>query len=83
MHESYFNPQNTQKYVVNIDLLERSQLNSLSRKYALEAVNWNSESFDLWKMLYLIRDSTQIEKSLALSKMKNLDPFNPDVTSVR
>ena len=83
MDGSYFNPQNAQKYVENIDVLERSELYDLSRTYALQAVKWNPESFDLWKLLYLVRNSTEKEKLLAISNMKRLDPLNPDVTSIK
>lgn len=77
----YFNPANSMKYVVTIDLLESSNLPELAHKTALEAVEFNPESFELWKMLFLVRNSTQEEKSLALENMKRLDPLNPEVTA--
>jgi hypothetical protein len=83
MQASYFNPQNSMKYLTNIQTLEQSSLFDLSRKYALQAVKWNPEAFDLWKILYLIRDSTAEEKALALENMKRLDPLNPDITSIQ
>lgn len=83
MQSSYFNPQNSMMYLTNIQTLEQSNLFELSRKYALEAVTWNPEAFELWKVLYLIRDSTASEKALALENMKRLDPLNPDVTSIK
>ncbi|CAN2231181.1 O-antigen ligase family protein [Candidatus Planktophila dulcis] len=83
MQASYFNPQNSMMYMTNIQSLEQSGLFNLSYKYALEAVKWNPESFDLWKVLYLIRDSTAEDKVLALENMKRLDPLNPDVTSIQ
>ena len=83
MQVSYFNPQNSMKYLTNIQTLEQNGVYNLARDYALEAVKWNSESFDLWKVLYLIRDSTAEEKNLALENMKRLDPLNPDVTSIQ
>jgi hypothetical protein len=83
MKSNYFNPQNSMKYLTNIESLERSSLFELSHKYALEATKWNPESFELWKVLYLIRDSTAEEKELALKNMKRLDPLNPDVTSIK
>ena len=81
MKTSYFNPPNSMKYLKNIQTLEQSNLNDLSRKYALDAVKWNPDVFDSWKVLYLIKNSTPEEKSLALKNMKRLDPLNPDVTS--
>lgn len=80
MVPGYFNPQNGTKYLANIQALEQSGLFELSHKYALEAVSWNSESFDLWKALFLVKNSTTAEKNLALENMKRLDPLNPDVT---
>ncbi|CAN2171102.1 hypothetical protein MCEMZLE2_00050 [Candidatus Nanopelagicaceae bacterium] len=79
---SYFNPANTNKYMITVQIFEENQLFELSHKYALEGVSWNSESFELWKILYLIKNSTPEEKSLALANMKRLDPLNPDVTGV-
>jgi hypothetical protein len=83
MRANYFNPQNSIKYLTNIQTLEQSNLFEMSHKYALEAVKWNPEAFELWKFLYLIKDSTAEEKALALDNMKRLDPLNPDVTSIK
>ena len=83
MQDGYFNPQNSMRYLTNIQTLEQSSLFNLSHQYALEAVKWNPEAFELWKVLYLIRESTVEEKALALENMKRLDPLNPDVTSIR
>lgn len=83
MISSYFNPQNSMRYITNIQLLENSNLPDLARKYALEAVQWNPESYDLWKLLYLLRNSTPEDKSKAVDNMRRLDPLNPDVTAIR
>jgi len=83
MQSNYFNPQNSTKYLTNIQTLESSNLFDLSHKYALEAVKWKPESFELWKVLYLVKNSTAEEKATALSNMKRLDPLNPDVTSIQ
>ncbi len=83
MKSSYFNPQNSWKYMVNIQNLEQSNFPELAHKYALEAVNWNPEAFELWKTLFLVKNSTLDEKNLALENMKRLDPLNPDVTSTK
>jgi len=83
MRPSYFNPQNSSKFLNNIQTLENSGLFELSHKYAKQAVAWNPEDFYLWKILYLISASTPEEKSNALLNMKRLDPLNPDVTSIK
>lgn len=77
---TYFNPPNSQKYLLNIQNLEESSQYDLAHRYALEAVKWNPECFDLWKILYFIQKSTPNEKALALRNMKRLDPLNPDLT---
>lgn len=79
---SYFNPATTNRYLTTVQIFEQNQFFDLSHKYALEAVKWNPESFELWKILYLIRNSTIDEKNKALDNMKRLDPLNPDVTEV-
>jgi hypothetical protein len=81
MVESYFNPHNSTKFLANVQAFEQANLTDLAHKYAIEAVKWNPESFDLWKVLYLIQASTAEEKALAIENMKRLDPLNPDVTA--
>ncbi len=81
MESSYFNPLNSQKYAINIQAYESSSLFEFSHKYALEAVEWNPQAYELWRILYLIKNSTEAEKQLAISNMKRLDPLNPDVTA--
>jgi hypothetical protein len=83
MAPGLYNLQNSSKYLNNIQTLEGSNLFDLSHKYALEAVEWNPEAFELWKVLYLVKNSTLEERALALQNMKRLDPLNPDVTSIQ
>jgi hypothetical protein len=83
MKSSYFNPQNVNRYVMNIRLLEESNFKDLAYKYALEAVAWNPESFDLWRYLYYVSNAKPEDKELALAKMKELDPLNHNVTAAR
>jgi hypothetical protein len=83
MTPGYFNPQNSMKYLTNIQTLESSGFFELAHRYALEATKWNAESFDLWKVLYLVKNSTPAEKDLALENMTRIDPLNPDVTSLQ
>jgi hypothetical protein len=83
MEPGFYNLPNTSKYLNNINTLEGSNLFDLSHKYALEAVAWNPEAFDLWKILYLLKNSTAAEKALAIQNMQRLDPLNPDVTLIQ
>jgi hypothetical protein len=82
MRPGYFNPQNSAKYMGNIRAFEQAQLFDLAHSYALQAVNWNPESYELWRILYFVSKSTQEEREIALMNMKRLDPLNPDVTSL-
>jgi len=75
----YLNPQNSYKYASAVQLLESSKLYDLAYKYAQIGVEFNSDNFDSWKVLYLITKSTPEDKDLALENMKRLDPNNPNV----
>jgi O-antigen ligase len=75
----YLNPQNSYKYTNAVQLFESSKLYDLAYKYALIGVEFNSNNFDSWKVLYLISKSTPEVKARALENMKRLDPNNPNV----
>ena len=79
LQPSYMNPSDSYKYAQAVHLLNSSNLNDLALKYAQQAVLFNSENFDAWKQLYVLPNSSQDEKSLALTNMKRLDPKNNDV----
>ena len=81
LQPTYMNPQNSYKYGNSIGILEQSGLTEKARQYALAAVQFNPNSFEAWKTLYLISGSTDAEKAQALQNMKRLDPLNPDVRS--
>lgn len=81
MQAGYFNPLNANRFITNIRLLEESKLGELARKYTLEAIEWNPEVYDFWRILYFISMATPQDRELALAKMKELDPHNPDVTA--
>jgi len=78
---SFMNPSHSLKYLASIQSFESSNLPDLAYKYAVEAVKFNPNNFELWKVFYLIQASTPEEKALALENMKRLDPLNPDVTA--
>jgi hypothetical protein len=78
---SFMNPQHATRYLISIQAFEGSGLPELAHKYAKEAIKFNQDNFDLWKVFYLIQASTPEEKALALENMKRLDPLNPDVTA--
>lgn len=78
---NYFNPESSFKYLQIVGVFEQSNLSDLSHKYALQAVRFNPHSYESWRLFTLIRNSTPNEKQIALVKMKELDPLNPNVFS--
>ena len=76
---SYLNPMNSNKYQQAIQLFESNKLPDYAYKYAKVAVQFNPNTFDSWKLLYYIANSTQADKDLALQNMKRLDPRNPKI----
>ncbi len=76
MRVTYLNPVNSYKYLVNVQIFERSGLHELAHKYAKEAVRYNPDYFDSWRLLYVLKASSQEDKSNALKNMQRLDPKN-------
>jgi hypothetical protein len=79
LEPGYLNPQNNQKYFMTIQIFEQSKLFDLSHQYALEAVAFNPNAYDLWKLLSLLQNTTEAEKESALENMRRLDPLNPNL----
>ena len=76
---SYLNPHTSFRYGTAADLFESSKLYDLAYKYAKLGVEFNPDSFDAWRLLYLISKSTPQEKALAFENMKRLDPKNKNL----
>lgn len=76
---SYFNPESTYKYLQIVGAFEQSGLTELAHKYTLAAVKFNPHSYESWRLFTLIRSATPEEKQVALRKMKDLDPKNPNI----
>jgi hypothetical protein len=79
---SYLNPQNSMRYASATQLFESNKLYDLSYKYAKIGVEFNPDSFDAWKLLYYITNSTPADKALAKNNLKRLDPNNPKIFDV-
>jgi hypothetical protein len=62
-----------------VQILESSKLFELAHKYAEIGVQFNPDNFDAWRVFYLITNSSQEEKAIALMNMKRLDPKNSNV----
>lgn len=81
LEPSFMNPSNSNRYFSSAQLLEANKFSTQAHQVITDALEFNSESFDLWKMLYLLQSSTELERAEALQNMKRLDPLNPDVTA--
>ena len=79
LQPSFLNPANTAKYAQAVQLFESNKLPDLAYKYAKIGVEFNSDSFDAWKLLYYISKSTEPDKKIALSNMERLDPLNNNI----
>jgi O-antigen ligase len=75
----YLQPSNSAKFAQATQLFEQSKLGDLAYVYAKKGVEFNPDYFDAWKVLYFASKSTEEDKTQALTNMKRLDPFNPDV----
>ncbi|CAN2170678.1 O-antigen ligase-related [Candidatus Nanopelagicaceae bacterium] len=81
LESGYLNPSDSQRYAQAVQLFANSNLMDKAHEVAMNAVQFNPEYFDAWKIVYLLSNSTPEEKALALKNMKRLDPRNPDVTA--
>jgi O-antigen ligase len=79
LQPSYISPADSQRYAQATQLFANSNLLPQAHQIALEAVSFNPDSFDNWRNLYFLNNSTPEEKSEAITNLKRLDPLNPDV----
>ena len=76
---SYLSPRDSARLAQAVLLFENSKLYDQAYRYAKEAVVFNPEYFDAWRVLYSVSKATAEDKAVALNNMKRLDPHNPDV----
>jgi hypothetical protein len=81
LQPTYLHPQNTNMYLNSAISFEQAGLHDTALKIIKNSLEFNPESFETWKVLYFLKNSTDIEKSEALRNMKRLDPLNKDVTA--
>jgi hypothetical protein len=78
LQPSYLTPQNSNRYVSAVQILEANKLYDLSYKYAKIATEFNPNSFEAWAVLYYSQATTPNEKVLAEDNASRLDPLNPN-----
>ena len=76
---SYLSPTDSNRLLNMVLIAENSKLPDVAYEYAKKAVEFNPESFDSWRILYSVANSTPQDKELALTNMKRLDPKNTNV----
>jgi O-antigen ligase len=76
---SYLKPRDSSRLAQAVLLFENSKLPDLAYKYGKEAVAFNPDYFDAWRVLYSLSKATDADRAEALANMKRLDPKNPDV----
>lgn len=79
LEPGYLNPSDSQRYSQAVQLFASSNLMKQAHEIAIKAIAFNKDSFDAWRILYSLGNSTPEEKKTALKNMKRLDPHNPDV----
>jgi O-antigen ligase len=76
LEPSYLSPTDSNRLLNAVLIAENSKLPDIAYKYAKKAVEFNPESFDSWRILYSVTNSTPADKELALANLKRLDPKN-------
>ena len=80
---SYLNPMNTFEFNNIVWVFESNGLTEIAHKAGLEAVKFNTNSFEAWRNITLLSKSTEAEKFLAYSNMKRLDPLNTTIGAAK
>ena len=75
----YLNPVNSIEFNNIVGVFETSGLTDLAHRSALKAVNRFPDSFEAWRNLYQLTNTSEIERQLAFENMKRLDPLNPTI----
>ena len=74
-------PNNSNRFAEAAQLFARNNLWDQALLCAQKGVRFNPDSFDAWKVLYSLGNSSKQEKDLAFNNMKRLDPLNPEIKS--
>jgi len=78
---SYMHPQNTSLLLSSIISFEQAGLHDLAYQTAQEALKFNPNSFETWKVFYFLLKSSPQDKENAVENLRRLDPLNQNVTA--
>ncbi len=76
---NYFFPENSQNYIVGARIFEENALHEEALDLTLKAVEFNPRSYESWRILSELKNSSVNQKEIARLKMKQLDPKNRNV----
>lgn len=79
----YLNPLNSPRIANAALILQNSNFPAEAREYALKGIEFNPDYFESYYMLYMLPNSTEQEKEMAMANMKRIDPNNPDLLKLR
>lgn len=71
-------PKVTARYQFGIKHLGGNQLDDLAYKYAKEALQFNPNDYQTWRLLIQFPQATDSEKQIAKENLHRLDPLNPE-----
>jgi len=71
-------PKVSARYQFGIQHLGGNQLGDLAYKYAKEAVVFNPNDYQTWRILIQLPQTTESEKQNAQVNLRRLDPLNPE-----
>jgi hypothetical protein len=79
LNPSYLNPNNTFRFVSVVGAFIDSNLDDLARTSAGQAIQFNSGSYDSWRLFTYMRGIPESAKQEAILRMHKLDPLNPNI----
>lgn len=71
-------PKVSARYQFGIQHLGGNQLGDLAYKYAKDALAFNPNDYQTWKILIQLPQATELEKQNAKVNLRRLDPLNPE-----
>ena len=77
----YLSPSDSTRYVQAVQLFATNNFPEQAREVALNAIAYNPDHFESWRLFYFLTNTSTEEKAKALENMKRLDPLNPDISA--
>lgn len=80
---SYMNPLNTFTFNNIVGVFETNNLADLAYKHGIQAVKFNSDSYEAWRNLSQLSKTSDAERQEAFVNMKRLDPLNTTIGAAK